>query len=186
MTDKEKLEKVRAEIERRYRECNGATPATEYQELLDFIDSMQKEAKNEAKIKVEQIMAEVDAKFPKFAKECKDAQKPANDDLESFVRDYREKYWYPDDIDKFIGFAKQVANWQKQKDESYTKSMYKVGINTGKELMKQQLMAKAVDGFVKVDAGGYPYIPQMELYDYKKGIPLAKEGDKYKVILIKE
>ncbi len=40
MTDKEK---IRAEIERRYKECKGATPATEYQELLDFIDSMQEE-----------------------------------------------------------------------------------------------------------------------------------------------
>ena len=43
MTEKEKLDKLVAEIERRYRECNGATPATEYQELLDFIDSMQEE-----------------------------------------------------------------------------------------------------------------------------------------------
>ena len=51
---------------------------------------------------------------------------------------------------------------------------------------KQQLMAKAVDATVHIDAGGYPYIPQMELYDYDKDIPLAKEGDKYKVILIKE
>lgn len=51
---------------------------------------------------------------------------------------------------------------------------------------KEQMLAKAVDVEVKVDAGGYPYIPQMELYDYDKDIPLAKEGDKYKVILIKE
>ena len=45
MTDKEKLDKLVAEIERRYRECKGATPATEYQELLDLIDSMQEEPK---------------------------------------------------------------------------------------------------------------------------------------------
>ena len=43
MTDKEKLDKLVAEIKRRYKECKGATPATEYQELLDFIDSMQEE-----------------------------------------------------------------------------------------------------------------------------------------------
>ena len=41
MEDKEKLDKLVAEIKRRYKECKGATPATEYQELLDFIDSMQ-------------------------------------------------------------------------------------------------------------------------------------------------
>lgn len=37
---------------------------------------------------------------------------------------------------------------------------------------------------VKVDAGGYPYIPQIELYDYEKDIPLAKVGDKVKVIIV--
>lgn len=88
--------------------------------------------------------------------------------------------------EELLELFKAGANWQKQKYESYIKSMYKVGINTGKELMKQQLMAKAVDATVHIDAGGYPYIPQMELYDYDNDIPLAKEGDKYKVILIKE
>lgn len=53
-------------------------------------------------------------------------------------------------------------------------------------LQKEQMMAEAIDVEVKVDAGGYPYIPQIELYDYDKDIPLAKEGDKYKVILINE
>ena len=52
--------------------------------------------------------------------------------------------------------------------------------------MKQQLMAKAIYVEVKVDAGGYPYIPQIELYDYVKDIPLAREGEKYKVVLMKE
>ena len=56
----------------------------------------------------------------------------------------------------------------------------------GANLQKQQMMAKAIDTEVKVDAGGYPYIPQIELYDYCEDIPLAKEGDKYKVVLIKE
>lgn len=55
----------------------------------------------------------------------------------------------------------------------------------GANWQKEQMMAKAVDVTVHIDAGGYPYIPQMELYDYDKDIPLAKEGDKYKVILIK-
>lgn len=60
-------------------------------------------------------------------------------------------------------------------------------IGYAKREAKQQLMAKAVDAVVKVDAGGYPYIDRtIELYDYDKDIPLAKKGDKYKVILIKE
>lgn len=39
---------------------------------------------------------------------------------------------------------------------------------------------------VKIDAGGYPYIPIIELYDYEKDVPLAKKGDKVKVIILKE
>lgn len=59
-------------------------------------------------------------------------------------------------------------------------------IEYGMKLKEQQMMAKAFDAEVHIDAGGYPYIPQMELYNYEKDIPFAKEGDKYKVILIKE
>lgn len=51
---------------------------------------------------------------------------------------------------------------------------------------RQQMMEDAIDVEVMVDAGGYPYIPQMELYNYDNDVPLAKEGDKYKVVLIKE
>ena len=86
MTDKEKLEKIVAYLKRRMYAHNqkadiGSTGEIfdekienakyeECKDTLNFIDSMQKEAKKEAVIKVEKIMAEVDAKFPKFAKEC--------------------------------------------------------------------------------------------------------------------
>ena len=111
-------------------------------------------------------------------------------------------------------FAHYFANWQKQQMEAYRiehcKSLtneqaelednfvsshveknnriptFIDAIEYGMEYCKQQMMAKAVDATVHIDAGGYPYIPQMELYDYDKDIPFAKEGDKYKVILIKE
>ena len=39
---------------------------------------------------------------------------------------------------------------------------------------------------VKIDAAGYPYIDEIEFYDYDKDMPLAKEGDKVKVIIVKE
>ena len=51
---------------------------------------------------------------------------------------------------------------------------------------KRQMMKDATDVTVHIEAGNYPYIPQIELYDYDKDVPLAKEGDKYKVVLIKE
>lgn len=56
----------------------------------------------------------------------------------------------------------------------------------GAQWQKEQIMKDATDVTVHIDAGGYPYIPQMELYDYDNDVPLAKEGDKYKVVLIKE
>lgn len=42
----------------------------------------------------------------------------------------------------------------------------------------------ALERTVKVDAGGFPYIGEIELYDYDADKPLAKKGDKVKVIVI--
>lgn len=59
-------------------------------------------------------------------------------------------------------------------------------IKYGMRLQRENMMKDAVDAVVHIEAGNYPYIPQLELYDYDKDIPLAKEGDKYKVVLINE
>ena len=56
----------------------------------------------------------------------------------------------------------------------------------GAKWQMAQMIKDATDVTVHVDAGGYPYIPQMELYDYDNDVPIAKEGDRYKVVLIKE
>jgi len=66
----------------------------------------------------------------------------------------------------------------------YTPLMY--AFKAGAKWQKEQMMANATEVTVHIDAGGYPYIPQVELYDYDKDIPLAKEGDKYKVVFIEE
>lgn len=91
----------------------------------------------------------------------------------------------------FSGFEiavahKDGANWQKEQDKQWLAEEHKHIFAKGRDSMKQQMMANAVDVTVHIDNGNYPYIPQMELYDYDKDIPLAREGDKYKVILIKE
>ena len=39
---------------------------------------------------------------------------------------------------------------------------------------------------VKEDAGDYPFIEATELYDYDNDKPLAKAGDKIKVVFIKD
>ena len=38
---------------------------------------------------------------------------------------------------------------------------------------------------VKEDAGGYPYINEIELYDYDNDKPLAKKGDKVRIQITK-
>lgn len=81
---------------------------------------------------------------------------------------------------------KAGANWQEKQDQETIELAEDHAMLAGMNKMKEQIMAKAVDVEVKVDAGGYPYIPQIELYDYDKEVPLAKEGDKYKVVLIKK
>jgi uncharacterized protein with ATP-grasp and redox domains len=60
-------------------------------------------------------------------------------------------------------------------------------VKRGANWQKEQLLAKAVDAVVKIDAGGYPYVDStIELYDYDKDIPLAKRGDKVKILVIRE
>lgn len=85
-------------------------------------------------------------------------------------------------VEDMVGIARHFANWQKEQE--YT--CYEEAFEDGASWKKEEMMKDAVDATVHIDAGGYPYIPQIELYDYDKDVPLAKEGDKYKVILIKE
>ena len=81
----------------------------------------------------------------------------------------------------------------------YEKALYKhfgqvkdftLGMRIAKrfyEIGRNYLMKDAIDTVVKVDAGGYPYVDRtIELYDYDKDIPLAKKGDKVKIVVIKE
>ena len=55
----------------------------------------------------------------------------------------------------------------------------------GAQWQMSQMIKDATEVTVHIEAGNYPYIPQLELYDYDKDVPLAKEGDKYTVVLIK-
>jgi hypothetical protein len=90
------------------------------------------------------------------------------DDLDAAIDTYLATYFGSEQEKQEWLFLKKMAiyfaNWQ-----------------------KEQLLAKAVDAVVKIDAGGYPYVDRtIELYDYDKDIPLAKNGDKVKIIVIRE
>ena len=71
-------------------------------------------------------------------------------------------------------------------ENEHRKPTFDDAIKYGMRLQRENMMKDATDVTVHIEAGNYPYIPQMELYDYDKDVPLAKEGDKYKVVLIKE
>ena len=56
----------------------------------------------------------------------------------------------------------------------------------GAKWQEEQIMKDAIEREVKEEAGGYPYIDATELYDYDNDKPLAKAGDKIKVVFIKD
>lgn len=88
--------------------------------------------------------------------------------------------------DELIDVAKQYVKEHVIGIDKVTFSIATDMFISGAKWQREQMMMDAIDVTVHIDAGGYPYIPQMELYDYDKDVPLAKEGDKYKVVLIKE
>jgi hypothetical protein len=55
----------------------------------------------------------------------------------------------------------------------------------GAKWHEKQIMNDAIEREVKEDAGGYPYIDATELYYYENDKPLAKAGDKVKVLIVK-
>jgi hypothetical protein len=140
------------------------------EDVLNIIDSSQEEPINkDFEIALEKKVREAQdwTYIEEYGGEC-----PLNEEFGAY------------DLEKF---ARWGANWQKQKDAKLIIIAKDNGYRLGLATMKQQLMAKAVDAVVKIDAGGYPYVDRtIELYDYEQDIPLAKRGDKVKVIVIKE
>ena len=94
-------------------------------------------------------------------------EEPVSEDLEEAVNAY---IGYPPEVDECSSvYGKRQA------------------FKAGAKWQKQQLLKDAIDATVCGDAGGYPYVNRtIELYDYDNDIPLAKVGDKVKLIIIKE
>ena len=117
-------------------------------------------------------------------------EEPVSEELDEAAKNHAvERYRATRDMvlaEKCKWSFKEGAEWQKKQDQSTIELAEDHAMLAGMEKMKEEMMAKAVEVTVHIDAGNYPYIPQIELYDYDKDVPLAKEGDKYKVVLIKE
>ena len=83
--------------------------------------------------------------------------------------------------------AQEYEQNRKDYDATSDNEIVRRAFKAGAKWQKEQITKNAIERKVKVDAGGYPYIDAViELYDYDKDVPLAKKGDKYKVVLIKE
>lgn len=91
-------------------------------------------------------------------------EEPVSNDLEKAASEYAKS--------KHTNLALQdIVSWD---------------FKAGAQWQKERILNNAMEREVKVDAGGYPYIDVTELYDYDKDRPLAKEGDKVKLIIIME
>lgn len=155
MTDKEKLDAIRAEIHR----------------LVDVrgYDNFEQELyKAFGQVKDFTLGMQI-AKW--FYDMGKNSQEPVSEELDEAASSFARKD--SEGISNSANFYYTVADKAR---------IFK----SGAKWQIARLMKDAIDVTVHIDAGGYPYIPQIELYDYDKDVPLAKEGDKYKVILIKE
>ena len=190
MTDKEKLEKIKALADKMYSRMAYLTSDTRpiRQAMYEYHQFIVNEFHKEEHVSEKECMYSKDNYTDEdrivlcdgCEEECKFNKKeePVSEDLEEAIGKYCSN---PDNFISYVdtGFAYR----SEQKDDI---PLIIKAIKFGAQWKEQQMMAKAVDATVHIDAGGYPYIPQMELYDYGKDIPFAKEGDKYKVILIKE
>jgi len=139
MTDKEKLDAIRAEIHKLVH-VNGYSKEMA-DELFAFINSLPED--------------------------------PVSEDLEEAAKQNQIKYVFDNNVKeiilaelKYIGVSnfKDGANWQ-----------------------KEQMMKDASVRSVHIGEDSCPFIRRYELaYDIKKQIPDIKEGDKVRVIIIKE
>ena len=157
MTDKEKLEAIRAEILRLVDVCGYDREMAN--DLLTFMDSLPNEPVSE----------ELEEAAKLHVIETRDEDVVWDENARCAMLDF-----------------KAGAEWQKAKDREIIETAIHHAYHNGRLEMKEQMTTKAIDVEVKVDAGGYPYIEATELYDYDNDKPLAKAGDKIKVVFIKD
>lgn len=80
--------------------------------------------------------------------------------------------------DNYVGHAPEI-------DEDLSCFTKRNAFIAGAQWKKERILNVATEREVKVDVGGYPYIDFTELYDFDKDIPLAKKGDKVKLVIVK-
>ena len=175
----------------------------ECKDTLNFIDSMQEEPKKCMYSKDNYTAEDRKVLCGGCEEECEfnKKEKPVSEDIWEASKQYalRQVLASTDakmteqaylNLKLFSGFEiavahKDGANWQKQKDESKVlteeqcRKIRDDAFELGKDAMKQQLMAKAIDGEV-----GYWNLRGLSINtDLPRSV---SEGDKVKIIVIKE
>lgn len=178
MTDK--VQKIREVIEKRYEywrekefkshSIESEIRMSECQHLLLIVNSLQKEPVSEEWI--EELRTKLDSMSKEEFKKV----------FDKYAVDFNEELV----SEELIDVAKQYVKEHVIGIDKVTFSIATDMFVSGAKWKIAKLMANATEVTVHIEAGNYPYIPQIELYDYDKDVPLAKEGDKYKVVLIKE
>ena len=137
--------------------CDGCEEKCKFaQKEADWLQELQNKLDSLSKEDFEKVWAKYHQK-----------EEPVSEDLEEAVNAYTG---YPPDVDECSSvYGKRQA------------------FKAGAKWQQEQITKNAIDATVKVDAGGYPYIHRtIELYDYDKDEPLAKAGDKVKILVIKD
>ena len=101
-------------------------------------------------------------------------EKKLSESLDEVAKQYAEKHGFRIPYDGSNNFYDDV-------DVKASLDGFKAGAKWQAEQMKKE----ATEVTVYEDAGGYPQIPIIELYDYDNDKPLAKKGDKVKVYIFK-
>ena len=170
MTDKEKLEKIKALADKMYSRMAYLTSDT---------------------LPIRQAMDE----YHQFIINEYHKEEPVSEDLEQAIDTYLATYFGGEKEKQDWPFLKKMAihfaNWQKKKDDYAIEIAHMAGEEEGKNIMKQQMMAKAVDGVVhRFNGCGVVSVH----YNDPNGIPMAyfipseglSAGDKVKIITIKK
>lgn len=116
----------------------------------------------------------------KFYSEAAEAEYNALCNIEYFIDSLQEG---PMSKDLEEAVKKYLTSLRKSHFEGYD---IERAFKKGAQWQKERMLNSAMEREVKVDAGGYPYIDATELYDYDKDKPIAKKGDKVKLIIIKD
>ena len=146
-----------------------------YKKALDNARLMYDAGNNDVKHIVGQLFPEL-----KESEDLEDITQTITYEGKVYTRCYKDK------LDAFACKYPMLVPKSPKRYAKYSDVDLTIAVKEGAQWQKEQIMNDAIEREVKEDAGGYPYIEATELYDYENDKPLAKAGDRVKVVFIKD